>query len=222
MEDNRVTASYRLFVLDLDGTIADSTDCVVASFTATLARHQMSAVDRDAIIHRMGLPLPQVFRELTNNGYSNAHYDQLATDYRSTYRDLLPHKTRAFPGVNAALKYLTDNHAVCTIATSKSTELALASAQHLELDGYFSFCIGDDRVTHSKPHPDMLERSLAKSGISAVHAVMVGDAVTDIQMGQAAGMDTIAVTWGAHPVDVLTAASPTHLIDTADGLTRFV
>lgn len=208
-------------MFDFDGTIADSSGCIVASFVATLARHRMSAVDREAIIHRMGLPLGQVFRELTDNAHTDIRYDQLVADYRSIYRELLPHRTRAFPGIQAALKHLTDNHAVCTIATSKKTELALASARHLGLDSYFTFCIGDDLVTHSKPHPDMLERTLAKTGIDAVHAVMVGDAVTDIQMGQAIGMDTIAVTWGAHPTDALRATSPTHIIDTADELTRF-
>jgi phosphoglycolate phosphatase/pyrophosphatase PpaX len=164
----------------------------------------------------------RVFRELTANTYSEARYDRLVADYRAAYRDLLPHKTRAFAGIRAALEYLTDHHAVCTIATSKKTEFARASAHHLELDGYFAFCIGDDLVTCSKPDPEMLERTLATVGVNPAHAVMVGDAVTDIQMGQAIGMDTIAVTWGAHPVDALTAASPTHIVDTADALTRFV
>jgi phosphoglycolate phosphatase/pyrophosphatase PpaX len=216
------TATYGLFVFDFDGTIADTSDCVLAAFAATLVRHQMPAIDRDAIIARMGIPLPQIFRELTANTYSDARYDQLVADYRTTYRDLVPHKTRAFPGVRSALEYLTDHHAVCTIATSKKTEFARASARHLELDGYFAFCIGDDLVTRPKPDPEMLQRTLARTGVSPAHAVMVGDAVTDIQMGQAIGMDTIGVTWGAHPVDTLTAALPTHVVDTASALTRFV
>jgi phosphoglycolate phosphatase/pyrophosphatase PpaX len=53
------TATYGLFVFDFDGTIADTSDGVLAAFAATLARHQMPAVDRDAIIARMGLPLRQ-------------------------------------------------------------------------------------------------------------------------------------------------------------------
>lgn len=51
---------------------------------------------------------------------------------------------------------------------------------------------------------------------------MVGDAVTDMEMGQATVMDTIAVTWGAHPVDVLAATSPSHIVDNPAALTRYV
>lgn len=123
-----MTGPYKLFVFDFDGTIADSGDCVIASFAAAFACHRMPTVDRDAIIYRMGLPLRRTFRELTNNAYSDARYDRLVEDYRSVYRDLLPHKTRVFPGIHAALTYLTDNGALCTIATSKKTEYALASA----------------------------------------------------------------------------------------------
>jgi phosphoglycolate phosphatase/pyrophosphatase PpaX len=216
-----VSAPYRLFAFDFDGTIAETSDCVFAALTATLTRHRLPLVDREAVVTLTGLPLLQVFRELTANAYSDAQYDQLVAGYRETYRDLLPHKTAAFPGVRAALEYLNGHGAVCTVATSKKTEFAVSSARHLGLDSYFAFYIGDDLVARSKPDPQMLHHTLAKTGVAPAHAVMVGDAVTDIQMGQAIGIDTIACTWGAHRADTLTAASPTHLIDTAAALTRF-
>jgi phosphoglycolate phosphatase/pyrophosphatase PpaX len=220
-EDSYVSAPYRLFAFDFDGTIADTGDCVFAALTTALTRHRLPLVDRDTAIALMGLPLPQVFRELTANAYTDDQYDQLVVGYRETYRDVLPDKTAAFPGIRAALEYLTGRGAVCTVATSKKTEFAVSSARHLGLDSYFAFYIGDDLITHSKPDPQMLHHTLAKAGVTPAHAVMVGDAVTDIQMGQAIGMDTIAVTWGAHQADALAAASPTHIIDTAAALTRF-
>jgi len=44
---------------------------------------------------------------------------------------------------------------------------------------------------------------------------------TDIEMGNALGIDTIAVSWGAHPIDRLRAVAPTHVIDTAAQLHQF-
>jgi phosphoglycolate phosphatase-like HAD superfamily hydrolase len=38
---------------------------------------------------------------------------------------------------------------------------------------------------------------------------------------QAIGMDTIAVTWGAHTADALAAASPTHVVASPEALTDF-
>jgi phosphoglycolate phosphatase len=52
-------------------------------------------------------------------------------------------------------------------------------------------------------------------GADQSNTVMVGDASTDIEMGHAAGMDTIAVTWGAHSPVELRQASPTLVFENA-------
>jgi phosphoglycolate phosphatase len=213
--------TYQLFVFDFDGTVADSAECIVASFAGALERNRLPPVDPALIVHYMGLSLSGVFRELTGNIHDDARIHQLVADYRNIYQTLLPEKTYAFPGIADTLKHLTAAGAVCTIATSKTTEAAIDSARHLGIDGHFTLCIGDDLVTNKKPHPEMLERTLAEIGIPAAAAVMIGDATTDIDMGNAMGIDTIAVTWGAHPVDRLRAAKPTHVIDAAAQLHRF-
>jgi phosphoglycolate phosphatase len=214
-----VTA-YRLFVFDFDGTLADTGDCVTASFAVALARNGLPPVEPARIVALMGRSLPEVFRELT--GIRDAErVEQLVADYRGTYRLLVPERTKAFPGVLAALEQLTTAGVVCTVATSKKTEFARISARHLGLDRYLRLYIGDDLVTRKKPDPEMLERTLTEIGSSVADAVMIGDATTDIEMGQAIGMDTIAVTWGAHSRDQLLAAGPTHIIGSAAELPRF-
>jgi phosphoglycolate phosphatase len=213
--------TYQLFVFDFDGTVADSGECIVASFAGALERNRLPPVDPELIVHHMGLSLPDVFRELTGNVHDDTRIQQLVADYRNIYRTLLREKTHAFPGIANALQYLTAAGAICTVATSKETEIAVASARHLGIDGHFALYIGDDLVANKKPHPEMLERTLAETGISPVAAVMIGDATFDIDMGNALGIDTIAVAWGAHPIDRLRAAEPTHIIDTAAQLQQF-
>lgn len=213
--------TYQLFVFDFDGTVADSAECIVASFTGALERNRLPPADPALIVHYMGRSLPDVFRELTGNVYADTRIQQLVADYCGIYQTLLPEKTHAFPGIADALEHLRTAGAVCTVATSKTTEAAVASARHLGIDGHFTLYVGDDLVTNKKPHPEMLERILAETGIPPVAAVMIGDATTDIDMGNALGVDTIAVTWGAHPIDRLRAAEPTHIIDTAAQLHQF-
>jgi phosphoglycolate phosphatase/pyrophosphatase PpaX len=213
--------TYQLFVFDFDGTVADSGECIVASFAGAFERNRLPPVDPELIVRHMGRSLPDVFRELTGNVHADTRIQQLVADYCNIYRTLLPEKTHPFPGIADALEHLTAAGAVCTVATSKATEAAVVSARHLGIDGHFTLYIGDDLVTNKKPHPEMLERTLAKTGVSPVAAVMIGDATTDIEMGNAVGVDTIAVTWGAHPIDRLRAAEPTHIIDTAAQLHQF-
>ncbi|MGH3832718.1 MAG: HAD family hydrolase [Pseudonocardiaceae bacterium] len=212
--------TYRLFVFDFDGTLANSGDCVIASFAGALDNAGLPAVDPALIVAHMGRSLPEVFREVTRGVHDDTRIDQLVADYRAIYRRLLPEKTKTFPGIDTALKHLTATGAVATVATSKKTEFAIISARHLGIDDHITLYIGDNLVTNKKPHPEMLERTLAETGIAPGAAVMIGDA-TDIEMGQAIGMDTIAVTWGAHPLNQLHAAAPTHIIDTAAELRRF-
>ena len=58
----------------------------------------------------------------------------------------------------------------------------------------------------SKPHPSMLTTALAETGVAPGRAVMVGDTDFDIDMGRAAGVRTVGVQWGYHPVERLARA----------------
>lgn len=214
---------YRLFVFDFDGTLGDTGDCVVASFQGALEQNQLQQASREKIIHHMGLSLPQVFRSLTNEAYDNEIYDKLVADYRNLYRKYLTEKTKSFPGIKEALKHIKEMGGLCSIATSKKTEFAELSCKHLGLDPFIDLYIGDDKVKNKKPDPEMLHDTLDHfDGIAVDQAVMIGDATTDIIMGKAINMDTIAVTWGAHTRDALTEAEPTYIINHAKDLQTFV
>lgn len=213
--------TYKIFIFDFDGTLGDTGECVVASFQGALKNNNLPAAKREEIVHRMGLSLPQVFKELTQNAYADGVYDKLVEDYRKLYRTYLTQKTQTFPGVKDTLGYLKSRGALCTIATSKKTEFAKLSCDHLRLGRFIDLYIGDDKVQNKKPHPEMLQNTLGRFGLSAGEAVMIGDATTDIQMGKAIGMNTIAVTWGAHSKEALAGAEPTHIVDAAQDIMAF-
>ena len=61
----------------------------------------------------------------------------------------------------------------------------------------------------------MLERALDSLGVARGSALMVGDTTVDVQMGRAAGMDTCAVTYGAHTEEELRREGPTHVVRSA-------
>jgi phosphoglycolate phosphatase len=76
--------------------------------------------------------------------------------------------------------------------------------------------VADDHP--SKPHPSMLLAALAETGTEAARAVMIGDTTFDIEMGLAAGMATVGVAWGYHPVAELAAAGADTVIARFDDL----
>lgn len=213
--------SYKLFIFDFDGTLGDTKECVIASFQKALEQNNLPKAPREHIIHTMGISLPISFRQLTNNLLTDEMYAKLVIDYRTAYRVYLTHKTQLFPEVKETLQKLQDAGVLLSIATSKKTELVKLNCEYLLIESYFDLFIGDDLVTKKKPEPEMLHVTLAKFNIPIGQAVMIGDSTFDISMGNAIGMDTIAVTWGAHSKGELETVKPTHIINTFSELMRF-
>ena len=56
------------------------------------------------------------------------------------------------------------------------------------------------------------------AGVARPGAWMIGDAVTDIAAGRAAGLRTCAVTWGVHSEAQLRHAEPDAVATTVDEL----
>jgi pyrophosphatase PpaX len=69
-----------------------------------------------------------------------------------------------------------------------------------------------------KPSPEPLLLALQRLGVRATDAVYIGDAVVDVLAAKAAGMTSIAVTWGAGERPELLAAGPLAVVDTMDEL----
>jgi phosphoglycolate phosphatase len=64
----------------------------------------------------------------------------------------------------------------------------------------------------SKPHPAMLLQALSESGVSAEHAIMIGDTRFDMEMACAPGIHPIAVSWGYHRFDRLHSAGGSRVV----------
>ncbi|MDN5398143.1 MAG: HAD-IA family hydrolase, partial [Pseudomonas sp.] len=77
---------------------------------------------------------------------------------------------------------------------------------------YFDITRAADE-TASKPHPLMLEQILAHCGVTPREALMVGDASFDLMMARNAGMDSVAVSYGAQSAEALQQYEPRLTID---------
>jgi phosphoglycolate phosphatase len=64
----------------------------------------------------------------------------------------------------------------------------------------------------SKPHPAMLLEIMDELGLLPEQVLMVGDTSHDIQMATSAGVDSMAVTYGAHDQRTLLESRPTVMV----------
>lgn len=202
---------WPVVVFDLDGTVADTVALIIASYdhavNSVLGFHPDPALCRSWI----GQTLVATF---TRQWPSQA--DILVATYRAfneTHHDEL---VRQYPGVSELLSALTAAGITTGVATAKGRRGAERSLRVLDLPIAVTVAM-EDTATH-KPDPAPLLLALERLGGTPSESVYVGDAVLDVQAAKAAGMASIAVTWGAGDPAALAAAEPTALVSSADEL----
>ncbi|MEO9863765.1 MAG: HAD-IA family hydrolase [Yoonia sp.] len=207
----------RLVIFDVDGTLVDSQEMIVAAFTHAYAGLDLAPPPRDQMLRFVGRSLELIFPELSPELDAPLH-DKLTQGYRDAYFHL--RKTRGsnatsplYPGAMQALETLrAQDWTLLAVATGKSKRGLDKLIEGYGLEGYFlSQQVADFHP--SKPHPAMVQTCLNETGVAAERTVMIGDTTFDIDMGRAAGVKTIGVSWGYHPVETLQADTIIHSFD---------
>ncbi len=202
-----MTSALKLILFDVDGTLVDSQETIVACMTAAFDAEGLVAPTPAATRVIVGLSLPQALAVLAE-GHSAALQARLVEGYKSAYqaarlREGAGHSP-LFPGARAVLEAL---HAVpeyiLGVATGKSQRGLDGLIEVHDLRMFVTRQVADHHP--SKPHPSMVLSAMAETGIPSADTVMIGDTTFDMEMGRAAGVTTIAVDWGYHPADRLLA-----------------
>jgi phosphoglycolate phosphatase len=105
-----------------------------------------------------------------------------------------------------ALKRAGGRVAVATVDVSRRARLAM---EFMGVGEALDLIVGGEEVTRSKPDPEMLHLVLERLGVDRSRAVMVGDALNDVQMGLNAGLKAaIGVLTGFATADQLRELTP--------------
>ena len=82
------------------------------------------------------------------------------------------------------------------VVTNKSERFALPLVAAMPLFASAGAIVGGDTTPFSKPHPEPLLEAARRLGVSPALCLYVGDDERDIVAGKAAGMGTVAATYG--------------------------
>jgi pyrophosphatase PpaX len=197
-------------LFDFDGTLVDTTEMIHQSM-----RHATSTVlgrediPREALLANVGQPLP---RQLELIDAEKA--ELLLEAYRRHHEENHDALIDEFPGIEEALSRLRSAGTKLAVVTSKrrvSVEMALKNVPRLR-DIVDRFVVMEDTSEH-KPHPEPLLRGLELlGGVPKEEAAYVGDSPFDVRAARAAGLTSVAVSWGAFSEDRLREAEPDHLV----------
>ena len=210
---------YELVVFDWDGTLLDSAGAIVRAIQAAARDLGLAEPADDRARHVIGLGLVDALRHAVPD-LPAARYGEMTDRYRHHFLSG-DHELSLFDGVPALLHRLRERGHLLAVATGKSRLGLERSLDHSGLRPYFlgSRCADE---CHSKPHPQMLEELMQEFGQSAASTVMIGDTSHDLLMATNAGVDALAVSYGAHPSDHLLAHRPKACLHSVQALDEWL
>uniref|UniRef100_UPI0033415B11 HAD-IA family hydrolase n=1 Tax=Castellaniella defragrans TaxID=75697 RepID=UPI0033415B11 len=201
--------TYRAVIFDWDGTLMDSTQHIVASLRGACADMNLPLPSVEEARWVIGLSIESALYRLVPD-LTHAQMGVFAERYRDHFQRQ-DREQQLFPGQETLLRDLRRRGVILGVATGKSRRGLDRALDALALREVFQATRCADEAA-GKPDPAMLEQLLAEFGLAPFEAVMVGDTTHDVLMARHAGVDSLAVSYGAHPRQALGAAEPTALV----------
>jgi pyrophosphatase PpaX len=206
-------------LFDLDGTLVDTLELLLASARATFTGRAGRVPTEDEWREGIGTPLA---RQLEPFAAGAADLDALVASYRTYQGEHHDRLTRPYPGAVHAVAVLRERGHPLAIVTSKANSVTHRTLAHVGLDDAFPVVVGSDSCAQHKPHPEPVHTALALLGYAPHEAVFVGDSPHDLHAGRAAGVVTVAAAWGFFGRAVLDEAGADHYLERVDGLPTLI
>jgi phosphoglycolate phosphatase len=189
----------RAVVFDLDGTLIDSAGDIADVLNSCLVEDGIPPFDEPTVTTMIGGGAKVlVERALDRLGrqQDTALLDRLYEKFATRYEALGAGRSRPFPGAVDVLALLADRGIGLAICTNKPEEITRRVLVQLDLARWFGAVIGESPRLPRKPAPHMLLAALAGLSAGPDDGVMIGDSAADIGTAKAAGVRSIAVTFG--------------------------
>ena len=193
-------ANYDLIVFDWDGTLMDSTAVIATSLQAACRDVGIAEPSRADALYVIGLNIADTFRHVAP-GLGPDGQRALAERYRHHFL-ARESETPLYDGVRDMIAGLHDDGRRLAVATGKARRGLARALDATGLRPFFEATRCADEG-FAKPHPGMLLMLLDLTGVEPRRALMVGDTTHDLELAANAGVDAVAVSYGAHPEDLL-------------------
>lgn len=197
--------SAPLIVFDLDGTLAETADDLVATLNFILKREGMQPVSPTQARKMVGMGA----RKLIANGFAASGAQIDGAPLEALFRDFLDHyeanvavHSHLFDGVEAALDRFEAAGFAFAVCTNKIEAPSVKLLQALGVAERFRAICGQDTFAWWKPDPRALLSTIERAGGDPARAIMVGDSRTDIDTAKAARVPVVAVDFGYTDVPV--------------------
>jgi len=182
----------RVILFDLDGTVIDSTEAILESFTVSYKEFEKEKPSDEDIKALIGHPLDDMYRSL---GIIEAEVDAYVNAYKKHYRKISKEKTFLIAGAKEAIEYAA-SHARLGVVTTKTAKYSKELLEHFEILHHFEVLIGREDVQNPKPHEEPILKALFLMNTQRENSFMIGDTRLDVFSAQNAGIECVTVSTG--------------------------
>ncbi|RCS31047.1 phosphoglycolate phosphatase [Rhodanobacter denitrificans] len=182
-------------LFDLDGTLLDSAPDLYAALLAQCAEEDMPpppyAPVREVVSRGARAVLRCAFA-----ARGEPALETLVPRYLQLYQDVMAQQTRAFDGIDELLARIEAHGLRWGIVTNKAGFLTDELVARIGWAGRAGAVVCGDTLAVKKPDPAPVLLACERAGVAPEHSLFVGDDRRDVQAGAAAGLYTVAVSWG--------------------------
>ena len=194
MESNKETDMRDTLLFDLDGTIVDTADDLIAATNTAVALYGRGPGDPHALRNQVGLGGRHLIRTAYGEGLTDTRETELLDAFLAHYTANIAAHSMPFPGVIDTLARLKRRGHRLSVCTNKPGELARTLLGELGMTALFDRIVGSRDLPRAKPHSDHV---FAAAGHRERHRiVLVGDSATDMLAARNAKVPGVLVAYG--------------------------
>jgi HAD superfamily hydrolase (TIGR01509 family) len=204
---------------DLDGTIVDSREAYYEA-----ARIAFQAMGQE-------MPEKEVVLEITRKlerkqpikDVVNGDLHEFLTSYLNAYYSITTEKTKLLPNVSTTLETLSAK-AKLALVTMRAfpKENIIKELEGFNIAKYFSYVVTALDTDNPKPSPEALIKCVKALDVQMCDCAIVGDSISDVRAGKAAGSKTVAVLSGLFSRQELMEENPDLIIKDVTALPNFI
>lgn len=204
--------NIRAVLFDLDGTLVDSAPDLGAAADKMRTDRGLPSLPAERYRPMAGAGARGLLAEAFGLSPEDADFLPMREEFFQNYEAHLTKNTTIFVGIPELIAQLQGLGLPWGIVTNKMARFTNPLVQAMPLFSSAGTVVSGDTTAHAKPHPAPLLYAAQQLNLPASQCVYVGDDERDMVAGLAAGMMTVAATygylgaqtdvrqWGAHAV----------------------
>lgn len=197
----------KLLIFDLDGTLTDTAQDIADAINYALKPFGQRTYSVEETKAMVGSGISKLLESLLpatpgpREGGEPSAKETVTNRFLDYYAEHLLDNTIVYPHVKETLSKLYNY--INVVVSNKRESFSKSILDGLGILKYFDIVLGSDSVPEKKPSPVPILKLLERYSITRDEAVIIGDSNYDIEAGRAAGVKTIAVTYGFRGREVL-------------------